>query len=364
MMRKGIFFMMICSVLLHSGCGFKDIDKRFFVVTIGIDTPKEGEKKYKVLLKLALPSAEKKGGSNDFLLITEESDSITDAIRLMKSRVDREIDFGHAKAIIFGESVFQKEIHQEVDWLLRRRDIQKIAWVGVGRPTAEAVLNVKPPSENIPSNAIFLSFGQTGSESPYTLSTYLFELFRDLESDGISPILPLIEVKNELLEMNQAVVYQKDQIGLVLGKNETKTYNSLRNDFDKVQVKVKTEEHHFVVGAEAFHNRFNVQTSNKGVVIQFHVRLEGIIEESREDISEKKLREYSKETAKAFKKDVEQLLTKLQEADVDPFGFGLRYRGTHFEDQEVEINRWQELYPEAVFQIKVDVDIKGTGVIE
>ena len=46
---------LICAFL--GGCGFKDIDKRFFVVAMGIDWTGKEDKPYLVTLRLAIPAS-------------------------------------------------------------------------------------------------------------------------------------------------------------------------------------------------------------------------------------------------------------------------------------------------------------------
>jgi spore germination protein KC len=62
------------------GCGFKDIDKRFFAVSIALDEPEDKAKKYAVTVRLAIPSPEEKFGANQSILVTEESDTVADPI--------------------------------------------------------------------------------------------------------------------------------------------------------------------------------------------------------------------------------------------------------------------------------------------
>ena len=48
--KKNLLILLSCLAL--SACGFKDIEKRFFVVSIGVDPAKDHSKKYLVSLKL------------------------------------------------------------------------------------------------------------------------------------------------------------------------------------------------------------------------------------------------------------------------------------------------------------------------
>lgn len=163
---------------LFCGCGFKDIDKRFFVVAIGIDKSEKKDLKYRVTLKLAVPGNNVNLGSAKYELIKQDSNSITEAVRILKSKVDKEFDFGHAKITIMGQSIMEENISETMDWLNRRRDIQLVSWVAVGKPSAEAVLDTRIMHERLPGDSLLLSFGRTGVESGYIVSEYLFDFYR------------------------------------------------------------------------------------------------------------------------------------------------------------------------------------------
>lgn len=58
-----------------------------------------------------------------------------------------------------------------------------------------------------------------------------------------------------------------------------------------------------------------------------------------------------------------ELLTKLQKNDIDPFGFGLRYRATRL-SREGLFEEWNRIYPEITFNVTMDINLKSTGAIE
>src|SRR5690349_17935436 len=105
--------------MVLSACGFKDIEKRFFVVSIGVGPSKDSP--------------------NEYQIVSQEANSISEAVRIIKTKVDKEIDFSHAKVIVFSESIVKNKGNAGMYyWFTRRRDIQKIAWVNIGRPSALA----------------------------------------------------------------------------------------------------------------------------------------------------------------------------------------------------------------------------------
>lgn len=90
--------------LALTGCNFKDIDRRIFVVAIGID-PGRKEGTFKVSLKLAIPQGDVTKIDEKMQILTEESDSISEALRRMKSKVEKELDYVHCKSVILGKGL-------------------------------------------------------------------------------------------------------------------------------------------------------------------------------------------------------------------------------------------------------------------
>lgn len=365
-MKQLITFLIISLTFSLVGCGFKDIDKRFFVVSIGVDKATNSEKKYSVLLKLAIPDAEPKMGAEKFLVMSEESDSISEAVRIIKSRVDKELDFGHAKIIAFGEDVANENIENIMDWFTRRRDIQNIAWVMIARPTAKEILKLKPKAERIPANSFILAFGEEGTETPYITSTYLFKFMRDMTELGVNAVLPIVELGKEedMFDINKLAVIKDGKTALTLNKDETKTFNALYREHKKMSIYVEEEGEKFMVNVNSIKRDYKINADNNNQpYVHYDIDIVGTIEEALTSVKVNDIEKYGELAAKASKKRVEELLRKFQKEGVDPLGLGLRYRATHLGEEEVKQKKWQELYPQIEFRVNVNTKVDGVGII-
>jgi spore germination protein KC len=356
-------FIVSCLGLLTS-CGYKDIDKRAFVVSIGIDKATDMEKGYEVNLKIAIPESEAKQQSKEFLLLSEKGETIAEVVRIIKAKASNELDFGHMKMIVLGDSVVQEDITQIMDWFSRRRDIQQIAFIGIGKPDAKSVLTLQPKGERIPSNTLFLFFGQTGTESPYVTTNYLFHFRRNLVERGIDASLPIIEAKDSNFSITSLSLIKDGKEALPLTPDQTMLLNVLNKGFDKVSFSVPFEEEKsFVLSLDQLSTNFTINTKDKGF-IKYNVDFSAIIEESMFKINGEKLEAYSKKAEEVIKKRVEELFQLFQQHEVDPMGFGLRYRATNMGEESEKWKKWQEIYPKITFQIQVKGEIKSTGIIE
>lgn len=365
-MRKGkwktVIFICVMTLLI-SGCGYKDIDKRLFVVSIGVDLAKNSPKKYLISLKFAIPSGgpEKK---NEFMIITEKTDSMAEAVRIIKTRIDKEIDFSHAKVFVFSEEMAKQKNNAGLYyWFSRRRDVQEIANVAIGKPSALDVLKVKPKSELLPGNALILALPKDGTETPYIISEYYFDMKKRLIERGLDPILPIVEAKKDLLEINSAGIFNKSSLILNLAQEETKMLSYVLNNEEKSALWIRKGEAKFIVDTQKVKTKYRIYTpKGKKPYIKVDVKVKGRIEETTVPIANEHLTPFEKAAENQIAKDIKKVLVKIQKANLDPVGFGLRYRARQFNKNDWE--EWKHIYPNITFKVNAKVEIEDTGLIE
>ncbi|EFU43601.1 germination protein, Ger(x)C family [Paenibacillus vortex V453] len=366
MLKRRLVWVLCCSMLTLtlSGCEFRDIDLRLFVVSIGVDVSEKSPDLYNFSFKISIPSGDPKTGEEKSLLITEESDSIAEAIRQVKSKVDKELDFGHCKGVMYGEAYARRDISKIEDWTVRRRDMQLLMYPAVAIPTAEEVLRAEPPTERIAGNAIFLALSEDGTESPFITRTYSFDLARRMTEVGEDPVMPVVEVgEKNVLNINKVALMDKSKVKVILTKDETRLFNllDLRNLSTNFGTRVDGEL--IEVNTDRTRASYKIVTSPKGQeAIHFRVRIQATLEE-KEDIKlltpeeVKKIEGiYNKELSKA----ITDVLEKIRKTGRDPLGFGLRYGGTHW-NNKTEMEEWAAIYPHIKFNVTVKLRIKSTG---
>jgi spore germination protein KC len=224
-------------------------------------------------------------------------------------------------------------------------------------------MKVKPKAEKVPTNTIFLTLGGEGTENPYVLSEYLFDLKKRFSEKGLDPFLPIIEAKKDNFEVNTVGLFNKNKLKVILTPGETKMLNYFLRKESKGAIKIKREGKYFLIDTQKINGSYSLDTSNlRHPIIKVKIMVKGKMEESMFKISNNNLPDYEKVSERALNKDFKLLLLKLQKANLDPIGFGLHYRARHFQNNDWQT--WQRLYPNITFQIKSKVQIDDTGLVE
>lgn len=351
-----------------SGCQFKDIDKRSFVLAIGIDRPEDKEKRdqFEVTLKMAIPEGDPTQRSQESYVITEIADSVPEAIRLAKSKIDKELDFSHCKAMIYGDSLARDNIMPLVDWSSRRRDIQLIMYVAVGQPSAREVVKMQTKTERLPGNALILALGKEGTESPYIKPAYSFDLSRRTTEYGLDPIMPVVTARDpDMLIIDRVALFNKQKLITVLTPDETRMLNLLTANNLRSSFKVDAEGTSFDYNLENSKSKYRIKTGKeKQTVVEYHLSGVASLEDNMKatPVTGPVLRSISKAASEKWERDSLNLFKKIQASGVDPFGWGLRYYSRNW-NNATEREEWERLYPGLEFQVKANLNVKYTGMI-
>ncbi|MFC3798388.1 Ger(x)C family spore germination protein [Cohnella sp. GCM10012308] len=349
-------------LLMLSGCQLKDIDKRYFVVSAGFDYSDNPAAPYRVSLRLALPSSKVEEGGAMSVVQTVDAASIAEAVRHLKSTVDKELEFGHCREFILGRKLIEKDgIDNSMQWLSRRRDIQSVSNVMIGDPDAYSVVNLKPKSERYPGNSLFLSFGNEGTESANTVTTYLFDLYRRVYETGLDPVLPVASLFRDAYRIDRAAMLDKQKTRLFLDPDETLLFNMMAFGVDNTILVLPDKPLNIVLAATHTTSKINLKGGEDPTAV-VNVRIEGFLEQSPPHLLEKDWRGLERKMGRHFSEEAEKLLYKIRDAGVDPYGFGLHYLADHH-NAKGRWEKWKRLYPEIRFEVHANVSIQGSGLI-
>ncbi|MCM3721304.1 MULTISPECIES: Ger(x)C family spore germination protein [Solibacillus] len=363
-----LLFVVLGSVLL-SGCAFKDIDKSVFVAMIALDVSDDEEKPYKVTLKLYEPTGSfNEATEPQYSYLSENGETLSEAIRMMESYSDKELEFGHSKLIILGEELVKDNKNKEIlDFLLRRPDIQMISWIAVGRPNAEEIIKMIPQGESAAYPELFNYFDSNGTTTPYIVTTHLFEFRRNIKESGIDSVLPIIEINQEdqHFEVNKSLLLALNKEPLELDSLDTSIYNMLSRSVKHANLLIKEDGDHFIANIDTVKSKYHVDIKNPSEIqLAINISLYGSIAESHKPMINKDLPRYNEELKKESEEKFTAFITKMKKNGYDPLGFGIDYKAKVLHNRRMTDEEWMEAYKKAKVNLTVKPGIKSTGSIQ
>lgn len=355
-----------------TGCDFKDIDRRIFIVALGIDGDPNDADILKISFKAAMPGSvgETSGpGSNSQQnntdIYTVSGNSISEILRTLKSRTSMEPDFSHMKVIIFGKEYAEShDISDIEDFFVRRRDIQEMAWICLGMPSAKEVLSIIPKEEKIPGNGFFMKFGQ-GSTSPYAYKTKSYEFYSDIITPGSTPSCPVMEIKDGKLNMSQIAIFSDFKLGIILNEQETQLVNLLTEgiNYGSFSAQIAKKDKPLSISIDKGKSKIKLKKNPNGdeIICTINIKIDGTLELPNGFSGD--FQNVTPEFEEVLNKQVTTLLDKLKKYNLDPLRLEIRYWSSSVEFTPT--NAWlTDMLPNIKVVVNSNINISDAGIID
>lgn len=365
-MKKILLALLILILLTVSGCQYKDINRRLFITELGVDAVK-GSDMIELTAKAAIPSS---GGGNPGQevkqqIYTVQADSMGSALRILKSQTSLEPEYAHMKTILVGKDYTTSHpVNELLDFCIRRRDIQNVAYFVLAEPSAREIVNSPPADTNTPGAETFMKFGQ-GSESPYANSTKTYQIFRSFNSPGESPYCPIASIKEKKVVVDRVAVFSKPGSNLSgeFSPEETVIFkiltNTVKNPFIRITAADKMT---YGINLNQTTTRFKLENNPDGkITCKVTIKSNATLEEITNPSMDRK--ELSSLFSEEINKRVTTFLNRLQDEGIDPLLLATKYWAV---TPSYEItDDWQKLiFPTIKFDVVANVKIVNTGILE
>ncbi|NHN33728.1 Ger(x)C family spore germination protein [Paenibacillus agricola] len=362
MRHSKAFGISLCFLIMLQGCrsDYKDIDRRQYIVAIGLDKGKSGE--FNLTLRGAIPQGQNPGTSttpDTFDIFETSASSIGQAFQQVKQQFFLEPDFSHMKVVVFSEELVKQEnILKYVDFFIRRRDFQDIAWVAVADKAKDIVV-LHQKGERTAGDNLFMKFGE-GVDTEFTPVTELHQMYKYSLTPGLTMYCPLLSVENNKIIARESALFDNNKrMKLKLNQAETKYFNLIKIGMRKGFI-VLGPEKNFGLGVKHGKVTIHIKEEENNFLCDVHVKIDGVIEDT--DLLNYTTSDLQDMVTKKLNKDISRLLLKLQKNQVDPFFLGLNYWSTN--SKFTLDDHWlTDEYPNMKFQVHSDVKITRTGTL-
>ncbi|KPU26915.1 hypothetical protein TR13x_07840 [Caloranaerobacter sp. TR13] len=376
-----LLLMIIFNIAIFTACwDNKDLTEKAFVTAVGVDKTDEG--KIQLTLQIVKPTVVKAGEQGApqeeaFWVFTTTGDTIFEAAKNQLTTVNRKPFYNHADLMVLGEKFARSGIMEALDFWERNHEPRLGADIIVAKgTTAEEILKAKSDLEKIPSMHI-KSILENNKALAKIKKITIIDVLKQLIQPGLSPAIGAIEVvkkekvqKIENMKIESTAVFKMDKLigwlnatqtrGLLFIQNEVKNaVYSIDNPLDeskKISIEISSSK-----------GKIDVKTVDGKLVLLIEIKAIGNIadQQGNGDLTKKEIfKKLSKETEKAMKKDIEDVVNIAQKKyKSDIFGFGEVVYKKHLDYWKQVKDDWSDVFSNAPVEIKVEVKIRGTGIV-
>jgi spore germination protein KC len=161
--------------------------------------------------------------------------------------------------------------------------------------------------------------------------------------------------------VDKVAFLDKKKLRLSLNPDETQLFNISAKHFYKSVISVPFQATRIVLGLSKVKTRTSISKSDIPE-ITFHIRVTGFLEESPSNFLGGDLQKIQSHMQTELNGQLEDLLYKIRDAGVDPYGFGLHYLATYF-GRSKDWEHWKEAYPAVKFHVRSQIVIAKQGLI-
>ncbi|EOC99781.1 Ger(x)C family spore germination protein [Caldisalinibacter kiritimatiensis] len=369
MYRKITLFMLMTLLVIITGCWDSMLVEDVFIVTgLGIDISEDNSNL--ITVTAFGPSVIEKA-EEPYISFSGEGNNIGKALQHIRNKTYREVAISHTMILLFSEEVARKDIRKYLDLFIRNAEIGSQIAVAITKGRAQDYFTTKIRSN--PNTAMFISDLIETEERKVNISEYTLRgIVNKLNERYSSLVLPYIELgknKDEIL-LNRISFFKKGRIVGTLDKDYILPLLQLRGSLERGSIDIGSanpkKEIREVISLKLFpkSRKIDVNIEDNNVNIKIFTKSEANIfelEPPEKKIDEKEIENIEKRSEEYLKKNMLELIEKLQkEFKVDGLNLS-EYVRVKYPDY-YERTDWNEVFPEINIDIKTDIKIKGIGL--
>ncbi|WP_157842715.1 MULTISPECIES: Ger(x)C family spore germination protein [Bacillus] len=290
---------------------------------------------------------------------------------------------GQVRAIIFGKELAEQGMIQYIDTLGRDAEIGTMVYMAVSETSAYDLLTSAQQSRDITNAGTYLyELIRQNVETESLLSPTLHEFMQCYYSEGRDATVPMLSFSQGTMYVKGLALFQDDRVVGSISTNELFYLKLIKDPFKSGNVELEmpkedlqkfikpgeeTNDERMYLSLEHLRSNVKVKLVEEAVPsFEVTIKIDTRILEISEnyDIGKPEgVKLLEKEISKDIAKHTEEIIYKLQEMNSDPIGFGNVYRA-RVGYKKFDKEQWRELYPNAIFTVKVDSNILRTGVMD
>jgi Ger(x)C family germination protein len=358
-----------------------DIEKRGFVISMGIDKysededgGKNGDQEPRFTVTMAFPDVGAlmgagQSGENEFVR-TAHAKTVAEAVKQMDAASSERLYFGHTRAVIFGKELLKDEelFREALDALERNRELSRNLIVLATSCDVEKALTAKGPGERL-AGMYLSNFYRNNSGAATTFRLVLEDLTRELRSGGdtLIPTLSLEgEEENKRMKLDGAAVIRDFQLAGTLDGSQVRAFMWFNGNAEGALITVEYKGVNTALRVSSSRSDTSFYEANGSLICVIDIKARAEVEEfSFSGIQlncDAALRELGAICGQSITDDIMRLFAVFRD-DLETDGLGLRER-LHKQNILLYTAYGDEAYSAMIPVVRVDIEITGAGVIK
>lgn len=392
---KRLLSMMVFMAILLTGCwDAVEIDKRAFVLGAAVDVAPESTQgqgmediekgnSNRFMLTVEIPifrliAAKGSGGGmggngqqpmKPTWVFSSTGSSFLEIERQMATRSDRRLFFAHQKALIIGEELARKyDLNKVLDFWSREPESRYDIKVLISEGPAKDILNAQPKLAQSASMFIKDQMDQSAKTARF-MYIDLQDFLRELAA-GADTLVGRISISEDKdLKIAGSGVIKDGKLKGWLNEQETHAAQFVAGKVKGGEIVIEDPQR--LGGSITFEiysvNRsFEADFKDDKPSLTIKIRMEGNIAEINGDIGaidQQTINMVQQGVSQKLEYEIKYTIDKLQKQyKADALGFGQYLEKHHYKQWKKIEKRWDEIYPDMPVSIKVDTEVRRTGM--
>nr|WP_304218077.1 Ger(x)C family spore germination protein [Fredinandcohnia onubensis] len=352
-----IFILLIVCLIGLFGCSrAKIVDKLSIVHVFGFDLADNGE-----FIGTALyPEYTKSKSSTNIQYLQEKEDAIALLRPRMSTHTSTPVELSKIRVLILGNKFAEAGVGEVIDRVLVQPQIATNIQIAASTHSAEETLNTLKKGDLTVADQ--LKQNMTGQLIPrMNLHVFLNHYY----GAGMDPYVPMLTIDdNNKIQVNNIGVFKHDKFKLHLNIKETFIFSILEDFRTQATYEIDHEQgeqkENIVVRGFRSKGKWEWVKRNQQLNLSLDLIWSITDRPTRFDLENPDdIQTLKKIIAKNVKKDVESLLDKLKEEEVDPLGIGNIVRS---QDKNWDEATFYDLYPSLPINVDVHLEIIHSGL--
>ncbi|MDM5228572.1 Ger(x)C family spore germination protein [Cytobacillus sp. NJ13] len=347
---------LLCLVLLLSGCVEKEIiDDINIEVGVGYDLAEDPKDRYRGTVLFQEFQPDKSVINRTF----SGSGKLRQDLLLEVTKQSSEpVVTGGLKVAVFGPEISRAGIYDLIDSFQRDASIGARVFVATSEGNAEDLMKGEYGTRG--NSTYIYNLIHHNIEHRDIPKTNLHILANDYYQKGKDPSLPRIKkVSNNEVEIVGISLFKDDKEVDILPVKDMFFFKLLVDKYSEGNFDVELKKGK-IAAVKSISSRHDIKISDNHASI--NIKIEGIIREyTGDELASEVVGAVQKNLEKKIEKECLRLLKQFQELGIDPIGLGQMKKSMQ---RDFDYKKWEDEYKRLGFDVKCNVKIEETGVIE